>query len=462
MGTSQRGRALARFASPTPREAPSGFVGAHGSPTATQPLASEEAPGAGDEPSRTRCCFAAGLLATGPIAPVAAAVLAAVVPAPGVPPLVVAAGYFVACWLTLALICHLFGFTAADRANRESYDELRMRRDELGDRLEAACRTRHTPCRSSGASGGCPSCREMRTHLQAIDRALGRRGLQWFLGWGYIDLWHRVHRVEEALIDVESPEAVLADARFDELRLAGADGLNTSALAGRLKAAITRLRALAASAGAESGREAEPRTPASHASARSTSETELRACVRHVRRAVNEYRDQRRAGLVRARNYLGAAVAATGIALYALLWVGIGARLPEQLIQTIAALYLVGALVGLFNRLNVDSGKHAVGNDYGLSFARLVATPLLSGVGAILGVAVVALLAATQADHGAVPTAEILPTAFDLAQRPLNLLTAAVFGLTPGLIVSRLSQQAEQYRTDLNRSKATESAPPSA
>jgi hypothetical protein len=392
-------------------------------------------------PESGSSCFAAGLLAAAPLAPIVAGVAAVVAPWPALPAPAAALLYFGVCWLALAGLCCLAGLTAADRSNRESYDELRRRRDELTARLETICRDRHTPCRSSSAVAlGCPVCREIRLHLEAIDGAFERRGLQWFLGWGYVDLWHRVHRVEEAMIELGSWEVVLADARFDELRLAGAEGLNTPVLSGRLKTAIARLRALAANAGAGTARDAE-----------------LRASVRHVRRAVNEYRDQRRAGLIRARNYLGAAVAATGVALYALLWVGIGSGLPVQLVQTALALYLTGGLVGLFNRLHADSGRHAVGNDFGLSFARLTATPLLSGVAAVLGVAIVALLAATLGEPGAA-SSQALPTAFDLGQRPLNLLTAAVFGLTPGLLVSRLSQQAEQYRSDLQRSRATEGA----
>jgi hypothetical protein len=46
---------------------------------------------------------------------------------------------------------------------------------------------------------------------------------------------------------------------------------------------------------------------------------------------------------------------------------------------------------------------------------------------------------------------------FDLDTNPYGLIAAAFFGLTPALLLSGLQQRVEQYRTDLNKSEASES-----
>ena len=49
-------------------------------------------------------------------------------------------------------------------------------------------------------------------------------------------------------------------------------------------------------------------------------------------------------------------------------------------IVSVAAIYLVGTIVGLFNRLAAESGGETSIDDYGLSGARLLLTPALSGL----------------------------------------------------------------------------------
>src|SRR5204863_1179866 len=118
-------------------------------------------------------------------------------------------------------------------------------------------------------------------------------------------------------------------------------------------------------------------------------------------------------------NCLIATMAFTGITLYTLLWLGVIAPVTAQTIRAAAGLYLVGAVVGLFNRLYADAKKEAEVNDYGLSTARLITAPLLSGLAAVLGVMAVAMASATQTPA----PMETLDAAFALVSRPLNILT---------------------------------------
>jgi hypothetical protein len=87
--------------------------------------------------------------------------------------------------------------------------------------------------------------------------------------------------------------------------------------------------------------------------------------------------------------------------------------------------------------------------DYALSTARLLQTPLLSGIAGVGGVVVTAL--AAKLTGGAVPT---LSKSFDLGAQPYKLLLAAVFAFTPTLLISRLQGDAEKSKQDLQGSQS--------
>ena len=115
------------------------------------------------------------------------------------------------------------------------------------------------------------------------------------------------------------------------------------------------------------------------------------------------------------------------------LWLAMLGGVTKETIQWATAVYLIGAGVGLFNRLYKQSKTTAVNDDYGLFTARLLADPQLSGTAAVVGVLVTFLgsLGAGSAvpDQNPVQFAEV----FNLATHPANLILAAVFGLkAPG------------------------------
>jgi hypothetical protein len=73
-------------------------------------------------------------------------------------------------------------------------------------------------------------------------------------------------------------------------------------------------------------------------------------------------------------------------------------------------------------------------------------------VAAVLGVELIALAGAAQSN-----TPDILVGAFDLSKSSASVLTAAVFGLTPGLVLDRLNQRAEGFKENLHGSAAPSS-----
>jgi hypothetical protein len=117
-----------------------------------------------------------------------------------------------------------------------------------------------------------------------------------------------------------------------------------------------------------------------------------------------------------------------------------------------------------------------VNDDYGFAYARLVSAPLISGLGAIAGVVLTAKILLPTTDVVAAPAAvddsgkvtNVAPAVrqpaslhdiFDIALNPSGLVVAAVFGLTPGLVLDRLQKQAEQYKTDIQKSSVTPPSP---
>ena len=186
-----------------------------------------------------------------------------------------------------------------------------------------------------------------------------------------------------------------------------------------------------------------------------------RNVVLTVRRAINEFRDDRRDGLVRARNHLLATV--TGVVTYALLGIAFFQGASVRSIVAFSAFYLTGSIVGLFRQLRAASAQDTVAeDDYGLSIARLLHAPLFSGLAAVGGVMLTALLTPVtlsgDTHSAAVPS---LSEIFDLTRNQGGLVFAAVFGLTPSLIVTRLQTQAEAYKADLKSSEAAERVVPS-
>ena len=127
-------------------------------------------------------------------------------------------------------------------------------------------------------------------------------------------------------------------------------------------------------------------------------------------------------------------------------------------IVTAATFYLVGAIVGLFNQLYLEGSAETATEDYGLAAARLFHTPMISGLAALGGVLVIPMLSVlvNSSMHGDSKLDSMLNLTklLDLTQQPFSLVLAAIFGLSPTVLISRLQQEAEQYKADL---KGTES-----
>ena len=179
-----------------------------------------------------------------------------------------------------------------------------------------------------------------------------------------------------------------------------------------------------------------------------------RLALRKVRRAINEYRDERWNGLIVERNRLLVTCAFTAMAFFAILAVAIAAEATKKEIMAATACWLVGAAVGLGKRLRDETQASSAVIDEGLSAARMITTPFFSGVCAVCGVVLTAMLPFIDTTKTGT-VAQSLQNVFNIAANPMSLFIAAMFGFAPGLLFDRLQQQADRFKTELKNSKAT-------
>jgi hypothetical protein len=95
--------------------------------------------------------------------------------------------------------------------------------------------------------------------------------------------------------------------------------------------------------------------------------------------------------------------------------------------------------------------------DYGLFDARLLHTLLISGLAGVGGVFLMSAVPAASSivspnavAVGLTPLGDV----FDPEKNRIGLLIAAVFGLTPDLIIGKLRQQTDALKQDLSSSEA--------
>jgi hypothetical protein len=365
----------------------------------------------------------------------------------------VGAGCALAVWLLSALFCYLLGSTSAQGANSDQYNELREQVTQLKIRI------RRSMERAAGADAyGVETIKSaLNSAIEWVnkgDKNARPSPVRWVLATGYLGLWSQLYDIDAALLLYEPMSDVVRDAHLDARRLDGARIHNANALLANIQWAISVLDPPALAAIAPATRGLAPDIP-SRPIPGLEQELTARGILVNVRRAITSYRHELWLALARARRQLTGVTLATGILTYALLAVVILGGAPQYAIVAATTFFLVGSIVGLVNRLYLD-GQDATGvEDYGLTRARLVQTPLLSGLAALGGVLLITLLPLlTNSPYTATPPEAFpdLTRVFSLHRYPEGLLVAAVFGLTPGLLFNRPAQQAAGYKSDIKSS----------
>lgn len=363
-------------------------------------------------------------------------------------------------WVVLAAVCNTVA--TAEKINPLSYDALK---NELAHYK--------TYCDTVGIKDGpgreAAQCYDtIQNYLRTTD------SLSWALSTGYITAWKMTHHLKEAFMEFGPKEAVIREALGDKLCIKGSTIQSSEALLNTLAQAVKVLDPSSAlyfdesnpsllagvntlptandSASLSTNNQAGTAVPVA-------TPEQARSMLREVRVILDRFISDRWEGLVHTRNLLLATIAITGIVIYLLLIIAIVTNVPGSLVTGGIIFYIVGTISGLFGWLykasKVDTAKvdttlsdHDLLNDHGLSFARLVATPLLSGLGGLGGVIITAVLYNI-----------LLPKLSDTSFKtiftltPSLLVTAALFGLAPSLIIGTLLKQSKQYVDDLDSVK---------
>jgi hypothetical protein len=370
-------------------------------------------------------------------------------------------------WALLAGLAVAFRLTASDQADSRSYSDLCQRLQALYTKLQIlspppaptpvpsaisslprwSAVSSPEPVAASETPAKTWNDNEEAAHAEAastcgvIAQELGRPGLSWVMGSGYINLWTLVHRAEEAVIEFDFVEEVVAGAVNDSMRVSSSkiDADSQKQLLAEIIQAVNVLDPAAlAYLGTQTVTSQSSATPNPTLSAHvmtnpsmvvavpgpdgaKTGEQQSRSLLRHVRFVINDFRDGLWDRLVRRRNHLLVALTLTGIATYLLLVLAVSAQVATRSISgaitinyatdpiiAATACYLVGAVVGLFNILYAGTDESDM-DDYGLTAARIVLSPVLSGLAAVLGVFLVAVLPATFSVEVLSPSAPTMP-----------------------------------------------------
>ena len=318
-------------------------------------------------------------------------------------------------------------------------------------------------------------------------------GTTWIIGTGYNSAWTLLHHAEEAMYEVADVETLVRGAKHDFLAIEGSQMNRQDELLENVIQAVAVLKpeALIYFKEHQPGKSSvalcqfiqrtqisKPSSADGNGSTKNVVDPDTqanavaaaRATLREVRSTLNDFRDNRWEGIVRQRSRLLKSIAATGIVTHFLLCITIltntsldvaahkqftGMTPFQTSIMAATIFYMVGAIAGLFVRFYSESRAAASIDDFGLSAIRLTALPLLSGLAGIGGV-LVAVMFATLGGPALIGSsaekAVQLSTIFSLD--PRLLLTAAIFGVAPNLLIKGLQQKADEYATELKSSKA--------
>ena len=273
----------------------------------------------------------------------------------------------------------------------------------------------------------------------------GGDGSSWAGGSAYVVVFTVVHRAEQALTKLVPQPEVVQQALFERASLMGSGIANAHEQVFRLERAIHALGG-------------EGYLPERRTGTAPSDPVLARGIVQDAQALVDDFRDTRRRGLVRARNRLFATVVSTGLVAYAGLGLALMAGAETDQIIAGSTFYLIGASVGLFRQLSqAASASTVTEEDFGLSMVRLVHTPLVSGLAAIGGVVLTAYATVLNSSlYGVDVSVPPLSEVFAITDNPLGLLAAAVFGFAPSLLSSSLQNRAEQWKEELKTSAPAE------
>lgn len=397
--------------------------------------------------------YLATLAAIAPVVPLLGATIIVLLylgaPEPRANPIYLGLASGLGVWIFVAPVMRWVA--EADKAQPRSYGELVSRSQTIATKLaeiEKAPKPQETERQASDAAA---VTQQAKTLIRYVLDEVGDppkgvpagAGFRYANAVGYMNLWRALHRAEELLIILQPRSESFAGALNDALRIGRMP--NGASHVAKLRKALAVFGDEAAPAICDDTVKPEEGDEATKATAL--------AVLAQVRRAFNIYQDETWEKLIRQRNRVLRTVLITSTVGLLLVIVAVLNGVSRESLIAAVAITLVGALVGLFARLGAEAKSGPAVDDYGLFEARLLATPLLSGLAALGGV-FVATFAAPFVDPTTTGTTTVnLETVYALGDNPRALLTAAIFGLTPELLTGWLNNEANSIRTELSETR---------
>jgi hypothetical protein len=366
-------------------------------------------------------------------------------------------------WGLLAVPASLCRLASASHVNSRSVSEISSRLMHITAWLDVV-KTRPAPPAAADAADDPWNAetilQTIQLHVSNMHEALQSRGVQWLFGDGYLSLWSELNYVDSLVVYLDARERVWSRAKKALWRMTSSNTLGTQEMIDDLRHAMTLLIDQIDTRPAPATRrfglpfgDSTARQPDSSAKQYvGWCERTARACVGLIGYLLNEKRTDTYSGFVRSRNILVGTCGLTSLVLYLLFWLAILSdpinRQGQQIVTSAIFFYFIGAAVGLFNLLYVQSGLESMIDDYHLATVRVMVAPQLSGLAAVLGVIVTSLAT----NYGTQPLENVL----NVTGRPVNVLAAAGFALSPGLVLARFRRHTEEAKRDLKSSKGAD------
>jgi hypothetical protein len=387
-------------------------------------------------------------------------------------------------WL---LLTAMFGrdLIAVESASGESYEQQRSRVIALEARLTQleAELARLEPSKEPESSTKREYLEAARSLVDELHHELGtkyfpletrhrRSPYRWFLADGYVNVWRTLQQAEDLTLFVESRDVVYTAAIDNAERLCGlAQTVHASALCQELsaltgvgietyqirsrgiKSEIKHIKAMASSTDEEAQARAEAR-------ARLLKELDqgwARALVSEASNKIHTSENDLWMQIVILRNRLFLAFVLAVSLVYLMIGLAVLREVKTEELTAAVAFLLTGAVVGVFNEL-YSASRRKTGSvfDYGFASLRVLVTPVLSGIAAVGGVVVTNLAGSyvVTKTSGAtnVPS---LSQVFNLSGYRMGVVVAAIFGLTPGLLLSRLRDRTDAYKQEIEQLRAS-------
>jgi hypothetical protein len=345
----------------------------------------------------------------------------------------------VVAWLVLGI---LFYWTADPaRASSGVYRDLAKRYLEIQGRTQAVA-GQVTEANEASYLLAMSMRQELEPVFTSDDKSSARLSSQWVTATGYIGAWHSVHRAEEALMLIEPKAQAIARALYDRGRLAGSSIPGRDDLLAQSAAAITALDPSMAGVMGFTG-EAGPKDQDS-----------AQMVLMNIKKTVNEYRDGLWESLVFLRRRTIQALLFVGLTGYLVVGLALIQNVDPTAVAAASAFYLAGAMIGLFHAAYLEQKRRTAVEDYGLATARLLLLPVIAGIAGLVGAGITAFLAAPPLGKSLLDQPD-LTKVFSLSEYPMGLVAAAIFGLTPGLLLDRIKALGDDVKFDIKKSDPT-------